>query len=169
MYLKLQPYVQTFVAQRACHKLAFRYYGPFQVMSRVGTVAYHIQLPATSSIHPVFHVSQLKAAVGFSKKVQDELPTSLGALQVPFQFLDKRLVKKGNRSVLQLLTHWYHSSPSESTWEDMEDLSRFRHACGTSRFKIGIVDHPNQGITTSEGRQVCSLPELTKKMTSSQR
>lgn len=42
VYLKLQPYVQTSVAQRACHKLAFRYFGPFQILDRVGSVAYRL-------------------------------------------------------------------------------------------------------------------------------
>ncbi len=77
----------------------------------------------------MFHVSQLRAAVGFSKPVQEELPSSLGAFQIPLQFLDKRLTKKGNRVVVQLLTHWSDSSAEDSTWEDMEDLcNRFPRA-----------------------------------------
>lgn len=38
VFFKLQPYVQTSVATRANHKLAFRYYGPFQVEKRVGEI-----------------------------------------------------------------------------------------------------------------------------------
>jgi hypothetical protein len=65
VYLKLQPYVQSSVLPRANHKLCFKYFGPYQVLSKVGSMAYHLKLPATSSIHPVVHVSQLKPAVGF--------------------------------------------------------------------------------------------------------
>lgn len=57
VYLKLQPYVQSLVSRRANHKLSFIYFGPFQILDKVGKVVYCLQLPPDSSIHPVFHVS----------------------------------------------------------------------------------------------------------------
>lgn len=57
VYLKLQPYVQSLVSRRANHKLSFIYFGPFQILDKVGKIAYCLQLPPDSSIHPVFHVS----------------------------------------------------------------------------------------------------------------
>ena len=42
-------------------KLAPRYIGPFEILERVGTVAYRLVLrPSLSSVHEVFHVSMLK-------------------------------------------------------------------------------------------------------------
>jgi hypothetical protein len=57
VFLKLQSYVQTSVAKQGTRKLAFRYYGPFAVLQRVGNVAYKLALPESSQIHPVIHVS----------------------------------------------------------------------------------------------------------------
>ena len=42
-------------------KLASRYIGPFEVLERVGTVAYRLALsPSLSGVHEVFHVSMLQ-------------------------------------------------------------------------------------------------------------
>jgi ribosomal protein L21E len=59
VYIKLQPYVQSSVMPRANQKLSFKYFGSFQILERVGSVAYRLQLPEHSSIHPVVHVFEI--------------------------------------------------------------------------------------------------------------
>ena len=42
-------------------KLSSRYIGPFEILERVGTVAYRLALPPSlSGVHEVFHVSMLR-------------------------------------------------------------------------------------------------------------
>jgi hypothetical protein len=62
VFVKLQPYIQSSLAPRANHKLAYKFFGPFRVLYRIGSIAYKLEFPPSSSIHPMFHVSQLKLA-----------------------------------------------------------------------------------------------------------
>jgi len=60
VYLKISP--MRGVHRFGVHgKLAPHYVGPYKVLERCGSIAYHIQLPEIlSAVHNVFHVSQLK-------------------------------------------------------------------------------------------------------------
>lgn len=42
VYLKLQPYAQHSVVNHACHKLAMKFFGPFPILERIGSVAYRL-------------------------------------------------------------------------------------------------------------------------------
>lgn len=66
VFLKLRPYCQHSLAKRKYEKLIACYYGPYEVLQRIGQVAYKLELPSTTLIHPVFHVSQLRRARGIS-------------------------------------------------------------------------------------------------------
>lgn len=108
VYLKLQPYRQVFVAIRPFNKLAAKFYGPYPIDAKIGAIAYGLLLPADVLIYPIFHVSQLKRCM--------EVPTIIAYPPVfhlsspycptPEAILERRLVKKGNRAVGQVLVKW---------------------------------------------------------------
>ena len=124
------------------------YYGPYKVLARVGEVAYHLDLPSTSRIHPVIHVSQLKKAVGANVQVQPILPSPLDILQVPTRILQRRLRQKGPVAVSQALVQWSGQPESLATWEDFDELKqRFPSspAWGQASFQGGgnVSDAPD--------------------------
>ena len=78
VFLKLQSYLEASVAPHANHKPAFKFYGPFTILERVGEVAYKLDLPPSSKVHPVFHVSLLKKALTADYEVLSQLPSPDG-------------------------------------------------------------------------------------------
>jgi hypothetical protein len=103
VWLKLQPYAQGSVASRISPKLSYRYLGPYEVESKVGSAAYKIKLPANSSIHPVFHVSLLKKVQGTAAVHFSPLPSSTTDVQTPVMVLDRQVQNKSKRLYHQLL------------------------------------------------------------------
>ena len=131
VFLRLQPYRHTTLAMRRNLKLAPKFYGPFQVIEKIGSVAYRLNLPSTAMIHPVFHVSLLKKKLGDNVAANPTLPpvdNSGQFLIEPIAVLDRRLVKRNNQAVVQLLVQWVNMPTSEATWEDYDSIvQRFPH------------------------------------------
>ena len=68
VYLKLQPYRLKSLAKKLNEKLSPRFDGPYQISKVIGKVAYQLNLPPASKVHPVFHVSLLKKAIAHAVK-----------------------------------------------------------------------------------------------------
>lgn len=127
VFLKLQPYMQQSVARRTYHKLGFKYFGPYQVLEKVGDVAYRLQLPESNKIHPVVHVSLLKPA----RPPEKQVPTSdslqyaqvCPAVAKPYQVLDSCLVRFGGCTRKQFKVAWSGLPTTMATWEWASVLS----------------------------------------------
>ena len=148
VFLKLQPYIQTSLVKRSNNKLAFKFFGPYVVIARVGEVAYRLNFPSASRIHPVFHVSQLKPFLKAGQQVLADLPSPDDVFQVPVSVLQSRVRQQGLRTVAQVLVQWSGATAEAATWEDFEHLQQqFPHSPAWGQAGIqerGIVsDHGN--------------------------
>ncbi|MCH80642.1 retrotransposon protein, partial [Trifolium medium] len=132
VFVKLRAHRQQSVVCRINAKLAARYYGPYPIVSRVGAVAYQLKLPAGSRVHPTFHVSLLKKAVGKYHE-EEELPELDGEKGVsiePEAVLARRVIQVHNEKVDQLLIQWKGQDIEEATWEDSIMIkSQFPNFC----------------------------------------
>jgi hypothetical protein len=166
VYLKLQPYVQSSVVPRENQKLRFKYFGPFQILECIGSVAYCLQLPAHSSIHPVVHVSQLKLVAGFKGQVSSQLPSHSLEHHVTLQILVSRMVDHGASQVIQVLIKLSESPADLATWEDYEALKHtFLGALlESSRFPRGSVSvvTPSASKAPAQEADPCCISRPTK-------
>ncbi|XP_039023154.1 uncharacterized protein LOC120155744 [Hibiscus syriacus] len=125
VYLKLQPYRQTSLALRKNLKLAAKYYGPYTVIEKIGEVAYKLDLPNSSRLHPVFHVSLLKKHIGDSS-VSSRDPPAMdddGQIRIEtYRIMGRRIINRQNKPVTQLLVHCKNLDETSDTWEDFTVL-----------------------------------------------
>ena len=134
VYLKLQPYRQQSAHKRVFHKLSAKYFGPFEVLEKVGSVAYKLKLPAYAKIHDVFHVSLLKKKLGSNVTAEAHLPHLSEAGTVkwePEAVLQTRLVKRRGEAAAQWLIKWRGAEAEDATWEFAYHITRrfpeFKH------------------------------------------
>ncbi|KZV31630.1 hypothetical protein F511_00434 [Dorcoceras hygrometricum] len=126
VFLKLRPHRQQSVCSRIFQKLSPRYYGPYEILQRVGKVAYKLKLPAGSRVHPVFHASQLKKALGHKPQLQElpaEMEQDLANYYKPSKILAHREKKQAGVMTPQVLVQWKDKPVEEATWEDAADFA----------------------------------------------
>ena len=102
-------------------KLGPRYYGPYKVLEKIGSVAYRLQLPAGARLHDVFHVGLLKPFVGDPpEQIKPLPPIHHGRACIePDKVLRGRLA----RGTYELLVQWKGLDASAASWVP---LSEFR-------------------------------------------
>ncbi|GJT88617.1 hypothetical protein Tco_1070334 [Tanacetum coccineum] len=112
-------------------KLAPRYVGPFEILERIGPVAYRLRLPEElSGIHDTFHVSNLKKCLADASLhvPLDEIKVdkTLRFVEEPVEILDRE-VKSLKRSKIALVkVRWNSKRGPEFTWE-REDYMKSKY------------------------------------------
>ncbi|XP_043717597.1 uncharacterized protein LOC122665508 [Telopea speciosissima] len=108
-------------------KLSPRYIGPFEILERVGNLAYRLALPpAMKNIHNKFHVSMLKKYVHDPSHTLNYEPLDLKVdmtyEEKPVQILDQKDQVLHNRSIPLVKVLWRNHAIEEASWELEEDM-----------------------------------------------
>ncbi|WVZ64411.1 hypothetical protein U9M48_013924 [Paspalum notatum var. saurae] len=103
-WLRLHQRSASGITARSNAKLAPRFYGPFQVVERVGLVAYCLCLPPKARIHDVFHVVFLKKHHGDPPASPRTLPAITHGRVIPTPFAVVRA--RPSRGSWELLVRW---------------------------------------------------------------
>lgn len=103
VYLPLQPHRQSTSASRRNLKLAAKYHVPFQIVDKVGPLAYKMQLPFGSK-STIFHISQALSLRRNWTRIQYPISSSHtdaeGQMVVePMALQNRRMVKRNNCAV----------------------------------------------------------------------
>ncbi|GKA51685.1 putative reverse transcriptase domain-containing protein [Tanacetum coccineum] len=112
-------------------KLAPRYVGPFEIVERVGPVAYRLKLPQElSCVHDTFHVSNLKKCLA-EPDVQVpldeiEIDENLRFVEEPIEIVERDVKKLKRRRIPLVKVRWNSRQGAEYTWE-REDQFRKKY------------------------------------------
>nr|GEW21367.1 zinc finger, CCHC-type [Tanacetum cinerariifolium] len=90
-----------------------------------GKVAYRLELPPGSRIHPTFHVSLLRSSHENPNLSKLPLPmTYVDDIPIlePESKLDHRIIKRNGSIIQQVLVKWMGRDITESTWENQDEI-----------------------------------------------
>jgi hypothetical protein len=112
-------------------KLSPRFVGPFEILEKIGPVAYRLALPpALSGIHNVFHVSMLRKYIPEPSHVlsydQLQIKDDLSYEEVPIEILDRKEHMLRTKSIPLVKVLWRNHALKEASWE-REDIMQSRY------------------------------------------
>ncbi|GKA02448.1 hypothetical protein Tco_0675113 [Tanacetum coccineum] len=108
-------------------KLAPRYAGPFEILGRIGPVAYRLRLPEElSSVHDTFYVSNMKKCLADANLhvPLDEIMVdkSLRFVEEPVEIMDREIKKLKCRKIALVKVRWNSKRGPEFTWEHEDQM-----------------------------------------------
>ena len=103
-------------------KLSPRYIGPYEIVSKVGPVAYKLKLPPElSRIHDTFHVSMLRKYIPDPSHVLREHPIQLKENltyeETPVQIVDRKEHVLRSKVIPLVKVLWKNHESEATTWE----------------------------------------------------
>ncbi|PKU68621.1 hypothetical protein MA16_Dca024759 [Dendrobium catenatum] len=114
-------------------KLSPRFIGPYEIIEKIGNMAYRLDLPVhMQGIHNVFHISLLRKYVSDdSKRIQSksiDLQPDLKYVEKPDRILNYDVKQLRHRAIPFVKVLWKHGSERDATWEkEAEIRSQYPH------------------------------------------
>ncbi|KAL0553793.1 hypothetical protein IC582_007697 [Cucumis melo] len=126
VFLKVAPMRGVLRFERR-GKLSPRFVGPFEILERIGPVAYRLALPPSlSTVHDVFHVSMLRKYVPDPSHVVDyeplEIDENLSYVEQPVEVLAREVKTLRNKEIPLVKVLWRNHRVEEATWEREDDM-----------------------------------------------
>ena len=153
-------------------KLGQQYVGPFQVVERVGRLAYRLDIPTNWRVHPVFTIAHLEPAPPPSddpferprpnqpESVHVEGDTEAWKSYELDRLINKRRFRRGKGEVTEYLVKWKGYGPEYDQWMNVKDLAD----------APDLVRDYEQSITTTTdvpGRLHLAIPPVRTDMNAS--
>ncbi|GJT16804.1 putative reverse transcriptase domain-containing protein [Tanacetum coccineum] len=142
-------------------KLAPRYVGPFEIVERVGPVAYRLKLPQElSCVHDTFHVSNLKKCLA-EPDVQVpldeiEIDENLRFVEEPIEIVERDVKKLKRRRIPLVKVRWNSRQGAEYTWEH-EDQFRMKYP---HLFSEPVLSSKVMELENTQNNALAKLPML---------
>ncbi|KAL0541480.1 hypothetical protein IC582_021525 [Cucumis melo] len=119
VFLKVAPMRGVLRFERR-GKLSPRFVGPFEILERIGPVAYRLALPPSlTTVHDVFHVSMLRKYVPDPSHVVDyeplEIDENLSYVEQPVEVLAREVKTLRNKEIPLVKVLWRNHRVEEAT------------------------------------------------------
>lgn len=126
VYLRVSP-TKGVVRFGMGGKLSPRFIGPYEILERVGDLAYRLALPpALSRVHNVFHVSQLRRYISDPDHILEAEPLyvqeDLTYDELPLRIVDRMDRVLRRRVIPYVKVQWTNHLVREATWELEEEM-----------------------------------------------
>ncbi|GJU75301.1 hypothetical protein Tco_1272371 [Tanacetum coccineum] len=108
-------------------KLAPRYVGPFEILERIGLVAYMLRLPEElNSVHDTFYVLNLKKCLADANLhvLLDEIKVdkTLHFIEEPVEIMDREIKKLKRKKIALVKVRWNSKRGPKFTWEHKDQI-----------------------------------------------
>ena len=108
-------------------KLTPRYIGSFEILERIGVVAYRLALPPDiSQVHPVFHVSMLKRYILDPSHVLQpysvEVNKDLTYEEEPVEIVNVQVRQLRSKTISMVKVLWRSNNVEEPAWETEAEM-----------------------------------------------